>query len=343
MILEVRGPDGRVVWKAPEPSRARRRSRRRPRSSSPTSSPATRTRPRTRSGRPSWRSATARAASRRPAAVKTGTANDARDLATYGFLAPPGRRAPAGARGRRVDGQQRPLEPAVEAAGHLADRRRAAVARLRPRLHQGLAGHHVPARPRAWSARRSTRGRAASPVRGRARRRRAGSSRDPARRARMRSTTHGPAVRRGLRRLAGRSRSRPSSGRRAGTPTSPTGCGEPGAGPAGPAGTTRGPPTSGDARPGAARSPVPAARGGVTVAVIRANRRSRITTGHQSRPSPTTRHRRHRRPRRWHQRHAVESEGRRRQDARADRLRVAVRLHGCHETARTRLNTPYGD
>ena len=62
MILEIRGPDGTVVWHGPEPRAARRRSRRRPRSSSRTSSPATRTRPRTRSGRPRSRSTTARAA-----------------------------------------------------------------------------------------------------------------------------------------------------------------------------------------------------------------------------------------------------------------------------------------
>ena len=55
-----------------------------------------RTRRSTRSGRRSSRSATARGGTRRPAAVKTGTATDARDLSTYGYLAPPANpKAPA--------------------------------------------------------------------------------------------------------------------------------------------------------------------------------------------------------------------------------------------------------
>ena len=41
-----------------------------------------------------------------------------------------------GPRRRRLDGQQRPLEPALEGAGDLADRGRAAVARVRARLHE---------------------------------------------------------------------------------------------------------------------------------------------------------------------------------------------------------------
>ena len=70
------------------PSRCRR-SAPRPRTSSPTSWPATPIRDRTPSGRTSSSFATGPNGSHRPTAVKTGTANDARDLATYGYLGPP--------------------------------------------------------------------------------------------------------------------------------------------------------------------------------------------------------------------------------------------------------------
>ena len=103
---------------------------------------------------------------RRPAAVKTGTANDARDLATYGYLAPPEGPERAGIAVGRLDGQQRPLDAARRGAGDLADRRRAAVALVRPRLHEGRPDRRRSSARRASSGRRSTRGRAASPARG---------------------------------------------------------------------------------------------------------------------------------------------------------------------------------
>ena len=65
---------------------ASRSSARRRRSSSPTSWPATPTRPSTRSG------ASSRSPGpdgRRPATLKTGTNNDAKDLNAYGYIAPP--------------------------------------------------------------------------------------------------------------------------------------------------------------------------------------------------------------------------------------------------------------
>ena len=88
MILEIRDASGKVVYKAPDPE---------PRQAiSPetaylvTDILAGNTDPRQN---PSWAAATAIQngpnGSRRPAAVKTGTANDARDLATYGYLPPP--------------------------------------------------------------------------------------------------------------------------------------------------------------------------------------------------------------------------------------------------------------
>ena len=44
---------------------------------------------------------------RRPAAYKTGTTSDNRDVAAYGYLAPPKDKKAPGPRGRRLDGQQR--------------------------------------------------------------------------------------------------------------------------------------------------------------------------------------------------------------------------------------------
>jgi membrane peptidoglycan carboxypeptidase len=88
MILEIDGPDGHVVWKAPQPQ---------PRQAiSPqaaylvTNIIAGNTDP---AQNPIWSAVlqlrNGPGGSRRPAAAKTGTANDARDLATYGYLAPP--------------------------------------------------------------------------------------------------------------------------------------------------------------------------------------------------------------------------------------------------------------
>ena len=87
MILEVRGPDGRTVWKAPDPTGTT--------AVSPqaaflvTDILAGNT---DKKQNPIWSAKLAlfngKGGSRRPAAVKTGTATEARDLATYGFLAP---------------------------------------------------------------------------------------------------------------------------------------------------------------------------------------------------------------------------------------------------------------
>ena len=88
MILEIDGPDGKAVWKAPgqQPRQA----------ISPQAAYLVadilqgNTDPRQN---PIWSKVlqvrNGPHGSRRPAAAKTGTANDARDLATYGFLAPP--------------------------------------------------------------------------------------------------------------------------------------------------------------------------------------------------------------------------------------------------------------
>jgi membrane peptidoglycan carboxypeptidase len=88
MILEIRGPDGEVVWQAPEVQVEA--------ALSPgaafliTDILAGNT---DRRQNPIWAEKlevrNGPDGTRRPAAVKTGTANDARDLATYGFLAPP--------------------------------------------------------------------------------------------------------------------------------------------------------------------------------------------------------------------------------------------------------------
>src|SRR6478752_3632048 len=87
MILEILGPDGKVVYKAPDPAGTA--------AISPqaaflvTDIIAGNT---DKKQNPIWAAKLAvyngKGGSRRPVAVKTGTANDARDLATYGFLAP---------------------------------------------------------------------------------------------------------------------------------------------------------------------------------------------------------------------------------------------------------------
>ena len=87
MILEIRGPDGTVVWHAPSPEGSK--------AISPqaaflvTDVLAGNT---DKAQNPIWAAKVAlyngKGGARRPAAVKTGTSNDARDLATYGFLPP---------------------------------------------------------------------------------------------------------------------------------------------------------------------------------------------------------------------------------------------------------------
>jgi peptidoglycan glycosyltransferase len=88
MILEVRGPDGKVVWKAPDVEVRQAIS---PQSAFMVSNILSgNTNPREN---PIWgrklQLLNGPNRLRRPAAAKTGTANDARDLATYGYLAPP--------------------------------------------------------------------------------------------------------------------------------------------------------------------------------------------------------------------------------------------------------------
>jgi membrane peptidoglycan carboxypeptidase len=88
MILAIEGPDGKIVWHAPEPEGTA--------AVSPqaaflvTDILAGNT---DKKQNPIWAEKLAlyngKGGSRRPAAVKTGTSNDARDLATYGYLAPP--------------------------------------------------------------------------------------------------------------------------------------------------------------------------------------------------------------------------------------------------------------
>ena len=141
MILAIEGPDGKVVWQAPEPEGT---------------------------------AAVSPQAAFLVTDILAGNTDKkqnpiwAEKLALYngkGGEPPPGRgqdrhverrtrprdlrlpRAaegrPPGPRGRRLDGQQRPLQPALEGAGDLADRGRSAVARVRARLLEVLAGHRT--------------------------------------------------------------------------------------------------------------------------------------------------------------------------------------------------------
>ena len=95
VISTVLNDDGTVYWptaKDTPEGHARHQRRARP-TSSPTSWPATPTRRSTRSGA-SGRSTTRE--TRRPAAYKTGTTSDNRDVAAYGYVAPPAdKKAPA--------------------------------------------------------------------------------------------------------------------------------------------------------------------------------------------------------------------------------------------------------
>ncbi len=88
MVLEVKDRDGNVVWKAPEPEGQRAISAQA--AYLVTDILAGNTDP---SQNPIWAKhlelRNGAHGKRRPAAVKTGTSNEARDLSTYGFLAPP--------------------------------------------------------------------------------------------------------------------------------------------------------------------------------------------------------------------------------------------------------------
>ena len=86
-MIEIFGPDGRSSIRRQIPSRKGARDLAAGRVPRDRHRPATRTRSRTRSGG-QLAVYNGKGGSRRPVAVKTGTANDARDLATYGFLAP---------------------------------------------------------------------------------------------------------------------------------------------------------------------------------------------------------------------------------------------------------------
>ena len=87
MVLEIRGPDGKLIWEAPEPKGARAIST--GAAYEVTDILAGNTDP---SQNDIWAAKTELRGPdgkrRRPAAVKTGTTNDARDLGTYGFLPP---------------------------------------------------------------------------------------------------------------------------------------------------------------------------------------------------------------------------------------------------------------
>ena len=193
---------------------------------------------------------------RRPAAVKTGTANDARDLVDLRLPGAAGQ--PQGARPgrRRVDGQQRPLDAAVVGPGDLAHRGRAAVAVVRPPADQRASRSPTSASPRASSRTRidAWSGGAPGPWT-RADAHGAVPRGHPAGRARARSTSAGPAVQRGRAARGSSTRSRPSSGRAAGTTTSRTGSPAPAAASASLGRSTRGRRTSGTAPAGAGRSP----------------------------------------------------------------------------------------
>ena len=244
MILEIRGPDGTVVWQAPGTGR-------RERPISPQTAflvsdiLAGNTDPKQN---PIWAEQLAlrngQGGTRRPAAVKTGTTNDARDLATYGFLPPhDGRPARPGRRG--LDGQQRPLGAAHAEAGDLAHGRRPAVARLRPRLHEGLARRQVHAARRASSGahRRVVRRSARAVDAGHDAR--SGSSPAPSRASK--AVDQDGLLYRRRAAAGGSTRSRRSSDRGRGTSTSRTGCAGRAAAGASRAASTRGRPTSGAA------------------------------------------------------------------------------------------------
>lgn len=87
MILEIDAPDGRVVWQAPKPEGTAAVS---PQAAFLVSDILAGNTDKKQN--PIWSAKLAlfntKNGTRRPAAAKTGTSNDARDLATYGFLAP---------------------------------------------------------------------------------------------------------------------------------------------------------------------------------------------------------------------------------------------------------------
>ena len=87
MILKIEGPDGKVIWQAPEDKGTAAVS---PQAAFLVSEILAGNTDKKQN--PIWAEKlavfNAKGGTRRPVAVKTGTSNDARDLATYGFLAP---------------------------------------------------------------------------------------------------------------------------------------------------------------------------------------------------------------------------------------------------------------
>ncbi len=250
MVLEVHDPTGAIVYKAPGPTA--------PRTISAeaaylvTDILAGNTDPKQN---PIWSAAleirNGPNGEHRPVAVKTGTANDARDLATYGYLAPPADPHGAGPRRRHLDGQQRSLDAELEQARDLTDGRSPALAGVRPRRDRGDAHRGLPATRRGDQ--RHDRRLVRRPTERLDPRHDQGvlHRRNPARsppRSRYRRASLQP----GVRRLAGRSAEGGARARRSGMPTSPIGSTGPGAALALGASTIAGRPTSGASGRGAA-------------------------------------------------------------------------------------------
>ena len=161
---------------------------------------------------------------RRPAAAKTGTTNDARDLGTYGFLPLAARTGSGWPSASGWATATTPTRGAREPATSLT----AAAPLWRAFVRdytEGLAGGRVPPAEGRGRAPRSTPGRAAGPGRGRATRPRSGSSRGTQPGAAQGDRQGRPAVPRRLRRLAGRSGQGRARARRLASATSRTGCG----------------------------------------------------------------------------------------------------------------------
>ena len=130
-ILKVIGPDGRTVWQASAPTGKQAVS---PQAAFLTTDIlAGNTDP---SQNPIWAAKlelrNGPRAAHRPAAVKTGTSNEATDLSTYGFLPPPASPdQPALAVGVWM-GNSDHSNPRTAKPSDIADRRCAPVARIRP-------------------------------------------------------------------------------------------------------------------------------------------------------------------------------------------------------------------
>ena len=251
MILKIEAPDGKVVWQAPDGQGhgrglaagrlPRHRHPRRQHGQEAEPDLVREARGLQRQGRDAgvrWRSRraprTTRATSRRTASSRRRPTTTPVSRSVSGWAT-----ATTPTRARRSRPSRSPRPPRCGTRSCATTRR---------------AGRSpTSSRPRASSRPPSTPGPAASPGRGRRPRRPPGSSPGRSRAPRRRSipTACSTASRAAA---TGSTSSRPSSGRRAGTRTSPTGCAAPAADRGGPASTTRGRPTSGSSRRGAARS-----------------------------------------------------------------------------------------